>query len=53
MWAEPRSLVAIGLLATVMMRVCLRVGAGSGDSTALLGAFDGSVVALVGVCADE
>ena len=32
MWAEARSLVAIGLLAAVMLRVCLLAGAGSGES---------------------
>ena len=60
MWAEARSLVAIGLLAAVMLRVCLRVGAGSGDSAALLGVFDvvdvsavaALVVTLAGVVGD-
>ncbi len=45
-WPELRSLIDIGLLAVVMMRVCLGGCAGSRVGLALLGAVDVSAVVL-------
>ena len=48
-WLELRSLVEIGLLAAVMLRVCLGGGVGSGVALAALGAVGVSVVTLLPV----
>ena len=48
-WPELRSLVEIGLLAAVMLRVCLGGGVGSGVVLAALGAVGVSAVTLLPV----